>query len=388
MDSPTFMRRGSEILAALIIAVSTIVFISTNSKYSGTAYRTLSANVTGQESVKTGHDSAETEAGMVSCANEQASEAYVAGVEQNADISAAKVQDKTADTNDTELEKQQIEEILPKPVEPAEKAEPIYRYVMANWLNLRSGPDSGTEKLGILPYGTCVQMLEHTGEWMKIITPDNVEAFVFAEYLSDTKPPVYNYVNVNLLNVRSGPGSEHEKISTLERGSRVQVIEQQGEWAEIIAEENLEGYVYAPYLVANESLVSRAAVVQPYNESVAAAVTEYAKQFAGVPYVYGGSTPKGFDCSGFTKYVYGKYNISLPRSSEEYASVGTKVSRSDLKQGDILLFDRYGSNTLGHVGIYLGKDQFVHASSSKKKVVIMTLSKYNGKFLGARRVIK
>jgi cell wall-associated NlpC family hydrolase len=273
-------------------------------------------------------------------------------------------------------------------VEPAEIPDPVYNYVQVNLLNLRSGPSSDTELLGTLPQGTRVQVLESHGEWLKVLTPEKKEVYVFAEYVADTKPPVYNYVNVNLLNVRSGPGSDHNIVTTIPRGTRVQVLEQQGEWMKVIVKDNMEAFVYAPYLVASQNLVARAESAQPYNQSLASQITEYAKQFVGVPYVYGGSSPKGFDCSGFTKYVYSKFKISLPRSAEAYSGVGTKVSRTDLKPGDILLFDRYNNGRLGHVGIYLGNDQFIHASSSKKKVVIMRLSEYRAKYLGARRVIK
>lgn len=380
MENATIIRRCSEILAALIIVFMTVVFMYTNTRHSEiSAYLSASS-----EKMRDNIDD-EIESSSLDLASEtNASEpdkslsnkSYFEKTENTVFETYADISEPLPETRDESA------------VEPAVKPDPVYKYVQVNLLNLRSGPGSDTEKLGTLPSGTRVQMLELHGEWMKVLTPDNKEVYVFAEYVSDTKPPVYNYVNVNLLNVRSGPGSDYDIITTIPRGTRVQVIEQQGEWLKAIIKDGLEAFVYAPYMVARQDLVTRAASTQSYNQDLASQIIEYAKQFVGVPYVYGGSSPKGFDCSGFTKYVYGKFNISLPRSAGGYSSVGTKVSRTDLKPGDILLFDRYGNERLGHVGIYLGNDQFIHASSSKKKVVIMRLSGYKAKYLGARRVIK
>jgi len=383
MENTTIIRRCSEILTALIVVFTTIVFMYTNISWRGLAnYHDLPASDYQMR------DNADAE--MKNTSLDFAPESKV--IESNKSISNESSSEKTESAVSETSANADISEPQPErsdtAVKPAEIKDPVYKYVQVNLLNLRSGPGSDTELLGTLPSGTQVQMLELQGEWMKVLTPEKKEAYVFAEYVADTKPPVYNYVNVNLLNVRSGPGSDHDIITTIPRSTRVQVLEQQGEWLKVIIKDNQEAFVYAPYMVASQDLVTRAASVQTYNQSLASQIIEYAKQFVGVPYVYGGSSPKGFDCSGFTKYVYGKFKIYLPRSANDYSVVGTKVSRTDLKPGDILLFDRYGSESLGHVGIYLGNDQFIHASSSKKKVVIMRLSGYRAKYLGARRVIK
>jgi len=384
MENTTLIRRCSEILTALIVVFTTIVFMYTN-----TRPLEIAANDVLSASKAKMHGS--IDGGTGSSSLDFASESNI--TESDRSISNESSLEKTESTVSQANTDADTSEPLPETkgesvAEPASIPDPVYKYVQVDLLNLRSGPSSDTELLGTLPKGTQVQVLESHGEWLKVLTPEKKEVYVFAEYVADTKPPVYNYVNVELLNVRSGPGSDHNIITTIPRGTRVQVLEQQGEWLKVIVKENLEAFVYAPYMVASQNLVARAESVQPYNQSLASQVIEYAKQFAGVPYVYGGSSPKGFDCSGFTKYVYAKFKISLPRSADDYSSVGTKVSRSDLKPGDILLFDRYDNGRLGHVGIYLGNDQFIHASSSKKKVVIMRLSEYRAKYLGARRVIK
>ncbi len=127
-----------------------------------------------------------------------------------------------------------------------------------------------------------------------------------------------------------------------------------------------------------------------YNGYIVRMVVDYAKEFVGVRYVYGGTSPNGFDCSGFIGYVYKNFGVKLARSAQNMYSNGKKVPREALKAGDILFFDASSRNRAGaidHVGIYLGNDNFIHASSSKGSVRIQKLSQYKGLYIGAKRVI-
>jgi len=92
-------------------------------------------------------------------------------------------------------------------------------------------------------------------------------------------------------------------------------------------------------------------------------VTSIALQYQGVPYAYGGTSPSGFDCSGFVRYVYAQCGVSLPRMADEQYSAGTPVNGSQLSPGDLVFFSTYESG-ISHSGIYLGNGQFVHSSSS------------------------
>ncbi len=121
-------------------------------------------------------------------------------------------------------------------------------------------------------------------------------------------------------------------------------------------------------------------------------IIETAEEFLGVKYVWAANGPSAFDCSGFTKYVFKKNGISLPRYSGHQANIGTKVSFSELKKGDLVFFDtaKEFKHIVNHVGIYIGHNKFIHASSGGKKVMITSFSKrkfYRHKFLYARRVI-
>ncbi|NPV92284.1 MAG: C40 family peptidase [Firmicutes bacterium] len=120
---------------------------------------------------------------------------------------------------------------------------------------------------------------------------------------------------------------------------------------------------------ANNSSASKAPVSTPTPSRAASGsssgVLATAKKYMGVRYVYGGESPSGFDCSGFTQYVFDKSGVDLPRTASDQASVGVKVSRSELAPGDLVFFHTGGSSSINHVGIYAGSNQFIHASRTK-----------------------
>lgn len=118
-------------------------------------------------------------------------------------------------------------------------------------------------------------------------------------------------------------------------------------------------------------------------------VVAKAAEYLGTPYRYGGSSPAGFDCSGFTKYIFSQFDISLNRSSSDQYSNGVAVSRDELLPGDLVFFNTYGG--ISHVGIYCGNGKFIHSSSpSSGGVIYSSLSEkyYAPKYVGARRVIR
>ena len=120
-------------------------------------------------------------------------------------------------------------------------------------------------------------------------------------------------------------------------------------------------------------------------------ITKLAKKKLGKKYVWGAVGQKNtFDCSGLTSYVCKKNGISIPRRAIAQSKHGKYISRSELKPGDLIFFDtsKRRKGYVNHVGIYLGNDKFIHASSAKKKVVITKLSKsfYSKRYKGARRV--
>ena len=117
---------------------------------------------------------------------------------------------------------------------------------------------------------------------------------------------------------------------------------------------------------------------------------EDAKYFKGGKYVWGGTTPKGFDCSGYVQYLYKKHNVNLPRTAWAQSKKGEAVNINDLQKGDLLFFltDKKRGIPVTHVGIYLGNGQFIHAASKKKGIIISPVHHgyYTNKFVSARRV--
>ena len=120
-------------------------------------------------------------------------------------------------------------------------------------------------------------------------------------------------------------------------------------------------------------------------------VVEYAKNYLGYSYVVGGKTPSsGFDCSGFTKYIFSNFGINLASVASEQIQSGTEVSRENLIEGDLILFYNEAKTKIGHVGIYIGNGEFIHSANPQRGVVIDNLntnSYYNDRYVTARRII-
>jgi cell wall-associated NlpC family hydrolase len=121
-------------------------------------------------------------------------------------------------------------------------------------------------------------------------------------------------------------------------------------------------------------------------------ILETAKEYLGIKYLWAANGPSAFDCSGYTKYVFKQNGITLPRYSGHQANVGVKINFNELEKGDLVFFDTAKGfhGKVNHVGIYIGENQFIHASSARKKVMITSFSQkkfYKNRFLHGRRVV-
>jgi cell wall-associated NlpC family hydrolase len=125
------------------------------------------------------------------------------------------------------------------------------------------------------------------------------------------------------------------------------------------------------------------------NSTKATEIIKNAQKYMGVPYVWGGDTPTGWDCSGYTQYVMRESGITIPRTAAEQYATGTAVNKKDLKTGDLVFFTTYKPGA-SHVGFYMGDGKFIHASSAAQKVTINSLSEdyYTEHYIGARRYIQ
>ncbi len=199
-----------------------------------------------------------------------------------------------------------------------------------------------------------------------------VFAVFFAAILLSTSLIVYadtGVVNVGVLNVRQNPNSY--VIGQLTYGQNVAVTGYENGWYKIEYNGGY-GYIYGNYVTVTkaEAAENQAVAAQQAYTLVGENILSYAKQFLGVPYVYGGSTPNGFDCSGFVKYVYQHFGVNLPRTSYSQMQSGYAVNYENMLPGDILVF-RGG----GHVGIYAGNGTYIHAPNSGRSVSIDPLDR-------------
>ena len=183
----------------------------------------------------------------------------------------------------------------------------------------------------------------------------------------------------NGVNFRSGPGLDSQVISVLHQGLQVAVMEETEAWCKAQLVDGRTGWIYRRFV---EQLP-----LNPVNSGNELIV--YAKKFLGVPYVYGGESIKGFDCSGFTKYVFSKIGIDLPHQARRQMEKGVVVSsRAELFPGDLVFFKTKSPGRVNHVGIYLGENQFIHASSGYGvRISSLDSSYYLNCYVGGRRLI-
>ncbi|WP_343338568.1 hypothetical protein TPELB_07490 [Terrisporobacter petrolearius] len=278
----------------------------------------------------------------------------------------------------------------------------ITKYVDASvGLNVRKGAGTSYSVITTLSHGTKVTVKSTSNGWSKI-TSGSVTGYVSSAYLSSNKPSTGNDSNNETsttkyvdskpgLNVRRGAGTSYSVITTLNHGTKVTVKSTSNGWSKVTSG-SVTGYVSSTYLSRNKPSSGGSSDSNTSTSTSASKVISYAKKLLGKPYVWGAQGPSGFDCSGFTYYVFkNAAGITLPRTSSLQSHYGTYVSRSNLKAGDLVFFDTVGSNNGGvtHVGIYIGNGQLIHAASGQGKVVIndMNSSYYVNTYVNARRVL-
>lgn len=197
------------------------------------------------------------------------------------------------------------------------------------------------------------------------------------------------HANASSVCLRSAAGTGSHKIATLPAGTTMKVLAKNGKWAKVALPSGTCGFVYRPLLAvgvgSSKPSSQVAASSQPDRGSNSLIQTALACR--GTNYRRGGTSRGGFDCSGFTRYVFAKYGVSLPHSSAAQAGTGRSVSRDELQQGDLVFFET-SSRGISHVGIYIGGGSFVHAASRGRGVTVDSLNSgyYAPRYRGARRV--
>ncbi len=185
------------------------------------------------------------------------------------------------------------------------------------------------------------------------------------------------------INVRTGPGTDYDRVTKVSTGKKVNIIGESNGWFKIAFGDST-GYVHSDYVYEGTELP------ESLSGGVGAQIAAMAPQYLGTRYVYGGESPSGFDCSGFTMYLYRQFGYSLPHSaSGQYANCGYKVSRSELQPGDLVFFSSPSSGgAINHVGVYVGGGDVIHARYSVGKVYRNNLSEsyYSRYYAGAIRI--
>ena len=218
------------------------------------------------------------------------------------------------------------------------------------------------------------------------------------------------YIGKETVNLRTEPSTSSEIITSYALNTEVEVYAEENGWSKVKIS-GKEGYISSSLLSDTKQETSRSIETSRRNNDettattedttaeettsqapastpgVGSSVVETALQYTGYRYVYGGSSPSGFDCSGFTSYIYGEHGVSLNRTAQGQYSNGVPVSRENLQPGDLVMFGTSASN-ITHVGIYMGGGQIVHAANSSRGVTTDTINSgyYNNKYVGARRV--
>lgn len=249
-------------------------------------------------------------------------------------------------------------------------------------LNVRAVASTDGKLVGKLPKDAACEVVENVDGWAHIKSGE-VEGYVSKDFLltgPEAKIRATELVhtvaiaNTDGLNVRQEPNTTSEIVTQVGQGEEMEYVETGSDGWVKISIDGEDAYVSQEYVTVEEKLDTAITMTELlYGQGVSDVrvdLVEYAKQFVGNPYVWGGtSLTKGADCSGFVLSVFKKYGITLSHSSRAQANEGTKISASELKPGDLVFYGN-GKGSINHVAIYIGGGQVIHASSPKTGIKI------------------
>lgn len=264
--------------------------------------------------------------------------------------------------------------------------------VESNGLRLRAKPNTDAEILANASYGDNVVIIREVDGWY--LVDYNLQiGYMSADYITfkerENVDLGYGVVEDASVNLRDTPSTDGALLATLTTGETAYIIGLNCGWYKV-QYEGQTGYIRSDLLALTEpprwnsqNYVGEAPVVETVGEQI----VNYAYNFLGTPYVWGGTSTSGFDCSGFTQYVFKQMGYSIKRTAAQQLTCGYAVT--DLQLGDLVFFEN--TYTTGadasHVGIYVGDNQFIHAASGGVKVTDLSDDYYAARYVGARRVI-
>ena len=253
--------------------------------------------------------------------------------------------------------------------------------VVDTYLNVRDKGSEDGNVIGKMTNHNACEILETSsdGKWFKIksgevtgwASTDYIQTGWQAQDIGKEEANQQIKIMTETLNVRSEPNTDSEIWTQASRNSRYDVVRTLGDWVEIELDSDT-GYVSKEFVEVIYSLDTAVKYTPPREEVVKTLrdrIVAYALKWVGGRYVWGGETlGKGVDCSGFTMKVYQNFGIYMSHYSGDQAHEGTKISRSQLKKGDLIFYAKNGS--INHVAIYIGDGQVVHARSTRRGICI------------------
>ena len=254
-------------------------------------------------------------------------------------------------------------------------------------LRLRAEASTDSAIVTQLDKSVAVAILGKQDGWY-YVSYDGNNGYLSADYVIEDQDGVFTAdgrVTGDGVNVRAEASADAESLATVNTGSAVTVNGFADGWYAVTCQYGTTGYIRSDFV----DLTSASAV------GSTSGVVSIAKQYLGTRYSYGGASPSGFDCSGFTMYCFQQMGVSLPHSatSQWQSGAGQKItSTSGLQSGDLVFFcdpSRSKGKACSHAGIYIGGGQFIHSSSSKSGGVIisdLTSGYYNTYFVGGLRL--
>ena len=264
--------------------------------------------------------------------------------------------------------------------------------VEANGLRLRAKPNTDAEILANASYGDNVVIIREVNGWY-LVDYNLVIGYMSKDYITfkerENVELGYGIVESGSVNLRAKPDVNSSLLATLATGETAYIIGFNCGWYKV-QYEGQTGYIRSDLLALTEApkynsqlTVGSAPVVTTVGQKIAS----YAQDFIGVPYVWGGTSPNGFDCSGFTQYVFKQMGYTLKRTAAQQLSCGTAVT--NLQVGDLVYFTNTYSTSAAasHVGIYIGNNMFIHAANGGVKITSLDQEYYAARYIGARRVV-
>ena len=284
--------------------------------------------------------------------------------------------------------------------------------VDATSLRLRLGPSTGHATVATALRDDYVMIIGKSGSWYQVnynLMQGYMHESYLKTYLAKNVELGYGVITGNKVNLRSGPGTSHRAVAQANSTEKAYVIGFNQQWYKVIYKDQIcyirsdyleltqipyenSGSTNSPIFFRNGKSTGIAPSAEALHQSNGASIrnnviTE-AKKYLGVPYVWGGSTANGFDCSGFVQYVLKQCNITIPRTTEQQALVGKYISKKELQPGDLVFLQNTYRSGISHVGIYIGNDQMIHASSSKGVTIShLSTSYYLSHYHSARQLI-